>query len=453
MLRGLFRLHNLRIYTILPSHFRMNPPAEIGNSLPSGDDVSALTSSTRTLRSSTSTTTDTPPVVYRSLPPHVPVEDRNSGDGNVILDVCELRKKINEGMFCRKCAEVQIEKKCNSFLDFVMAEEDALQATSHSMPFRSKRQREIWLEQNRTKKNGRMTRYKNHCTMAKLGWLDDCQSQPMRDISITIVGGIAATLVAKCAAGHTISIQPTKIASHNNNEDISEQKKKLKGNTGRHNQSYTAYQLNHQLVAGMQLCGDGGTQAENIVANLQLPHASNLRTIFSSVENHIGAIECDISSSLQAEALQREIELTREKEGAKCQSSDNKTILTVSYDMGWSKRSSGNKYDSKSGHAHILGYYTREFMGTKLFCKSCIVCDNAERYKEVPRKHVCAKNYEGASKSMESDAILALCIDAPNHGYYIGTIISDDDTNMRSHLKQKQTTLKSDKGKLPVSIS
>ena len=63
LLRGLFRRHNLRIYTILPSHFRMNPPAEIGNSLPSGDDVSALTSSTRTLSSSTSTTTDTPPVV------------------------------------------------------------------------------------------------------------------------------------------------------------------------------------------------------------------------------------------------------------------------------------------------------------------------------------------------------------------------------------------------------
>ena len=35
-------------------------------------------------------------------------------------------------------AEVQIKNKCNSFLDFVMAEEHSLQATSHSMKFRSK---------------------------------------------------------------------------------------------------------------------------------------------------------------------------------------------------------------------------------------------------------------------------------------------------------------------------
>ena len=124
----------------------MNTPAEIGNSLPSNDNFNALKSSTRTLRSSTSTTTNTPPLVYMILPPNVPVEERNSADGNIILDICELRKQINEGMFCRKCAEVQIENKCNSFLDFVMAEEYALQATSHSMNFCSKCQREIWLE-------------------------------------------------------------------------------------------------------------------------------------------------------------------------------------------------------------------------------------------------------------------------------------------------------------------
>lgn len=70
----------------------------------------------------------------------------------------------------------------------------------------------------------------------------------------------------------------------------------------------------------------------------------------------------------------------------------------------------------------------------------------------TPRQHECAKNFEGASKSMESSAILALCIDAPKKGYYIGAIVSDDDTNMRAHLKHKKTSLKSDKGKLPVSV-
>ena len=118
--------------------------------------------------------------------------------------------------------------------------------------------------------------------------------------------------------------------------------------------------------------------------------------------------------------------------------------------MGWSKRSSGRKYDSPSGHGYIIGQETGQIIGSHLFCKECRVCNIAALKKESPRKYVCMKNYEGASKSMESDAILKLCIDAPKKGYYIGTIISDDDTNMRAHLKHATSDYTS-KGKLPVS--
>ena len=37
--------------------------------------------------------------------------------------------------------------------------------------------------------------------------------------------------------------------------------------------------------------------------------------------------------------------------------------LTVSYDMGWNKRSSGHRYDSLSGHAFIIDAYTRRIIG------------------------------------------------------------------------------------------
>ena len=50
-----------------------------------------------------------------------------------------------------------------------------------------------------------------------------------------------------------------------------------------------------------------------------------------------------------------------------------------------------------------------------------------------------------------SDAILHMCIDSPKHGYYITTIVSDDDTNMRAHLKHKKSYLALGKGKLLVS--
>ena len=42
----------------------------------------------------------------------------------------------------------------------------------------------------------------------------------------------------------------------------------------------------------------------------------------------------------------------------KKQGEREKVGLTVSYDMGWNKCSSGNRYDSLSGHAFIIGAYT-----------------------------------------------------------------------------------------------
>ena len=70
----------------------MNPPADIGNSISSDDDVSALTSITHNLNSSNSTANNNPTIVYMSLQSYVPVEDQNSTDVNIILDFCELRK-------------------------------------------------------------------------------------------------------------------------------------------------------------------------------------------------------------------------------------------------------------------------------------------------------------------------------------------------------------------------
>ena len=37
--------------------------------------------------------------------------------------------------------------------------------------------------------------------------------------------------------------------------------------------------------------------------------------------------------------------------------------LTVSYDMGWNKRSTVTRYDSVSGHGIILGARTKKLIG------------------------------------------------------------------------------------------
>ena len=79
------------------------------------------------------------------------------------------------------------------------------------------------------------------------------------------------------------------------------------------------------------------------------------------------------------EALQEEIKDTLERNnqsyGEWCAISDkdknnNKVKLTVTYDMGWQKRSSGRRYDSSSGHAFIIGASSKGIIGMVLYSKA-----------------------------------------------------------------------------------
>ena len=86
------------------------------------------------------------------------------------------------------------------------------------------------------------------------------------------------------------------------------------------------------------------------------------------------------------EALQYEIKDTLEHDNQSyfdwCALSDkeknnNKVKLTVTYDMGWQKRSSVRRYDSSSGHAFIIGGRSKGIIGMVLYSKACQKCDSA----------------------------------------------------------------------------
>ena len=57
---------------------------------------------------------------------------------------------------------------------------------------------------------------------------------------------------------------------------------------------------------------------------------------------------------------------------------NNKVKLTVTYDMGWQKRSYGRIYDSSSGHAFIMGGRSKGIIGIVLYSKACRKCDATE---------------------------------------------------------------------------
>ena len=60
----------------------------------------------------------------------------------------------------------------------------------------------------------------------------------------------------------------------------------------------------------------------------------------------------------------------------------NKVKITVTYDMGWQKRSSGRIYDSSSGHALIICGRSKGIIVIILCYKALRKCDAAEKIVE-----------------------------------------------------------------------
>ena len=81
--------------------------------------------------------------------------------------------------------------------------------------------------------------------------------------------------------------------------------------------------------------------------------------------------------------------------------------------MAWPTKGSGKSYNSHTGFGQCVGVYTKKVVDSQIYCRLCRVCDVAERTGQEKRKHICIKNWEGSSKSMEPSAILAMVSRAP----------------------------------------
>ena len=104
--------------------------------------------------------------------------------------------------------------------------------------------------------------------------------------------------------------------------------------------------------------------------------------------------------------------------------------------MGWNKRSSGNRYDSNSGHAFIIGALSGKVICMRVYSKTCRICQYANKNQTIATAHECPKNYEGASKSMEVQSILEMTIELwDDHNVCLAVICSDDDSTMKARIK------------------
>ena len=67
--------------------------------------------------------------------------------------------------------------------------------------------------------------------------------------------------------------------------------------------------------------------------------------------------------------------------------------LTVSFHMGWNKRSSDNMYEYLSGHAFFIGCLSQKIIIAIVITKQCRTCSLQEIKGIEPPKHNFSKNY------------------------------------------------------------
>jgi len=113
--------------------------------------------------------------------------------------------------------------------------------------------------------------------------------------------------------------------------------------------------------------------------------------------------------------------------------------LHASTDMGWQGRSSGNLYNSLSGHALFVGMLTRKPIAWSVLAKSCSFCKgwhHTHMEGEDPPDHECVKNHDGSSGSMGPIAMLNMCKGLVDNSHVIPKhIVTDDDCSIKAKLR------------------
>ena len=282
----------------------------------------------------------------------------------------------------------------------------------------------------------------------------------LKESTIGIATSIRLTCTNKrCSLNESNKLKMTKFRKHNNRQDSNE-----------------SFAINIQLILSLLQMGGGSTEAGVLLAFLDLPNSNTFHTkTFTRIMDSIRPEIVKLVDLCMKEGREEEVRTTIGEElyqkYKKGELKPAEVKLVVMYDMGWNKRSSGNKYDSISGHGFLLGGNTRKVINYRCMSKYCRKCFLAERTKKKV-DHECPKNHIGSSKSMECEAIFRMVKDAFfNHGYTCGVIVSDDDSTMKSNLKHsyrekieeglmskddwpknKQNRPKPDNGRLPVEI-
>ena len=142
------------------------------------------------------------------------------------------------------------------------------------------------------------------------------------------------------------------------------------------------FDVNTRAALGCLHTGVGNTDLNNLLSTLNVP-AMNSST-FKNQERETGkAIELVAKNSCQ-----QFLNLEREKatENGNKPDQNNLVPITCSYDMGWQKQGQG--FNSKTGHAAVMGLSTGkvlDYATENKMCRSCYEAKKAGKKTKRPR--------------------------------------------------------------------
>ena len=102
--------------------------------------------------------------------------------------------------------------------------------------------------------------------------------------------------------------------------------------------------------------------------------------------------------------------------------------------MRWKKCQKG--HNSLTGLGMAMGIQTGNMLAYATRCKSCRVCDHAQKREIEPRRYNCRKNHDGSSKAMEPAVACELWNSASTKNAKFFIYVGDDDTTTLCHSSQ-----------------
>ena len=195
-----------------------------------------------------------------------------------------------------------------------------------------------------------------------------------------------------------------------------------------------AFDANTRVALAALDNGIGFSHVNSILTALDIPNMT--RKTYKVREREVGKIAEGVAKATCKVMFDKECELVKENGGTV--DTDGLLPLSVSYDMGWSKR--GRAHNSLTGHGAVMGSLTGKALDFTTRNKFCRTCQSASQTGGNPKPHDCRVNHQTSSKSMEPLGAVELFKRAPvqnNNPAKYAVFIGDDDCSTLSKIREE----------------